>query len=135
MAVRNDKNRCVVENAGIRHLADAVLGPFGEGFDIFVEFADRDAVRRRPLFAVTAGHRLAVDVKNTTAYRDLVTRQTNDPLDEGDRFILRLAEHDDVTARRVGGRHTPAERNDAKGEGITGIAIGEFGDEKIVADL
>ena len=112
-----------------------MLGPFGEGFNIFVEFADRDAVRRRALFAVTAGHRLAVDMKNTTAHRDLVSRQTNDPLDEGDGFILRLAKHDDVTARGVGGRHTPAERDNAKGEGIPGIAVGEFGDEKIVADL
>ena len=114
---------------------------------LFADFAHRGGIGAsgavghgplglKDLFEHAVGHlrcRRAVDVKHALLHLDLITRQTDQPLDHVGP-VHRMAEHHHIAALGVIAQDTARNRANAKGTGIARIAIGHLVDEDEVAD-
>ena len=89
---------------------------------------------RHEIADALARHFLAVDEKHAAAHGDLVARQTYQALDVVGGVVARQLEDDDVAALGLGRKDAAAERDQVV-ERIAAVAVGELGDEQVVADL
>ena len=65
---------------------------------------------------------------------DLVARQADDALDVVGGVVARQLEDDDVAALGLGAEDAAVEGDDAPRERVAAVAVGELGDEQVVAD-
>src|SRR5206468_2946894 len=79
-------------------------------------------------------HAPAVEDQLAAADLDRVSGQADHPLDEVG-VLARVAEHDDVAARRETAENAPAERREAKRKAVARISVRPFGDHEVVADV
>src|SRR5258705_13042512 len=81
-----------------------------------------------------ARNRLAIDVQVTTNHLDAVAGQTNDALDQIDRFIVRRLEDRDIAPPGQRGENAAREQGRRKRQRIAAVAVGEFRHEQRIAD-
>src|SRR5262245_6398753 len=106
---------------GVQHV---VLDAIGQRL---LEARDRPVLLRRDEVALAhLGDRLAVDVQHAAAHSDLVARQADDTFDEVRGIVARQLEDRDVAALGLAGEDAALEGDEAQGEGIAAVAVGEL---------
>src|SRR5262249_18915776 len=77
---------------------------------------------------------LAIDIEQTCAHLDVVTRQSDNTLDVVRRVVARIFEDGDITSLWQAAEDTPGKWRPAQRQRIARIAIAVFRNEQIVAD-
>ncbi len=77
--------------------------------------------------------RFAVDEQDAALHLYAIAGQADNAFDEIGLVVAGQLEDGDVAARGLAFEDAPGERRQAEGKGMPGIAVGEFGNEQIVA--